>query len=173
MNAILLILLGGFLVLSRNDSSINGVSIKKSTWFAPYIENKNGVLRASIPGEWSGRSGVYFIKDPNNEIIYVGSSTSQLKKTIYRHFQTWTDRQRSNNRMFDRVTYPKTGYKIKYILCSPADALRAEKYFIQKLHPRDNPIKYYGLTFTEKKENEAVSNKITDSDTVNYKDLPF
>lgn len=173
MNNILLLLLGGFLVLSRTNNAIGGVSVKKSGWFTPYIENENGVLRAAIPGQWSGRSGIYFIKDDAGEIVYVGSSTAQLKKTIYRHFQTWTDRQRSTNRMFDRVTYPKEGYKVKYILCSAADALRGEKYFIRKLQPRDNPIKYHGLTAVEEKRIEKVNEKLQEADYVFHKDLPF
>lgn len=173
MNNILLLLLGGFLVLSRTNNAIGGVSVKKSGWFTPYIENSNGRLRPTMFGNWTGKAGVYWIKDDTGRIIYVGSSTSQLKKTIYRHFQTWTDRQRSSNRQFDRVTYSKKGYKVRFVVCSAADALRAEKYFIRKLKPRDNPTKYNQLSFDDVKRIEKSADKLQEAEIIDDVETPW
>lgn len=173
MNIAVLALLGGLMLLSPAVNGITGTRLKKSAWFYPYTESKTGILRPAMFGNWSGKAGVYWIKDESGKIVYVGSSTSQLKKTIYRHFQKWTDRQRSTDRQFERVTYPKTGYKVKFVVCSPADALRAEKYFIRKLRPRDNPIKYYQLSFDDVEKIEKSADKFEDAEKIEQVDLPW
>lgn len=173
MNNILLLLLGGFLVLSRTNNAIGGVVVKKSGWFTPYKISDTGTLRPAMHGDWSGKAGVYRIRDNYKRVIYVGSSTSQLKKTIYRHFQTWTDRQPSNNRQFDRVTYPKTGYQVQFAVCSPTNALRAEKYFIRKLRPEDNRIKYQQLSDNEVERIEKIADKLQEAEIINDVELPW
>lgn len=130
--------------------------MKKSRWFEPYSPNKNGTLRPAIKDCWTcAQSGVYLIRSKRTqEIVYVGSSTTQLKKTIYRHFQQWTDRQQSTGKTFERKTYPKTGYEIRFFKCTAAQALKLEKALINKYQPRHNPIKYQKL-FEEAKTNQA------------------
>ncbi len=164
----------GFVLLSSKRSGIGAVKLKKTGWFDPYTENDKGVLVPAFDGPWTGKAGVYQIRDGSRKVIYVGSSTSQLKKTIYRHFQQWTDRQRSTNREFDRVVYPKHGYQIKFVIMSASDALRAEKYLIRKLQPRDNPIKYHGMTAVEVKKAKVAAEKIADAEMIpDMKNLPW
>ena len=173
MNVAVLALLGGLMLLSPAVNGITGTRLKKSAWFAPYSESSTGTLRPTMFGNWTGKAGVYWIKEDTGRIIYVGSSTSQLKKTIYRHFQTWTDRQRSSNRQFDRVTYSKQGYKVRFVVCSPADALRAEKYFIRKLKPRDNPTKYNQLSFDDVERIEKSADKLQEAEAIDDVETPW
>lgn len=125
----------------------------KSNWFKPYTTNKNGKLVAALKDCWAcAQSGVYFIRHiQTKSIVYIGQSQTQLKKTIYRHFQQWTDKQQSTNRNFDRKTYPKTGYyEIRFIKCTAAQAMRLESYLILKNNPKDNELKYSNLTTAQK-----------------------
>jgi excinuclease UvrABC nuclease subunit len=91
--------------------------------------------RTAIP-ESRNRSGVYFIYD-QNELVYVGSSSSNVYKTLTRHFQQWNDRTQI------RITYPQTpNYKVRIIYCTPKQAAALEFAAIKKMKPRDNPNKY-------------------------------
>ena len=123
--------------------------MKKSRFFDSHTKGKPTVSH----DKFKAASGVYFIRSiRTKEIVYVGSSAGNLYKTIYRHFQEWNDRSREKN--FDRTTYSKTAYEIALIItASGPQALRIEKYFIRKLQPKGNPIKYGLLTFAEKQEN--------------------
>lgn len=127
--------------------------MKKSRWIEPYTKNKNGKLVATIIDCWTcSEAGVYLIRNKRTEeIVYVGSSTTQLKKTIYRHFQQWTDRQAKTGKQFERKTYPKQGhYQIRFFKCTAAQALKLEKAFIHKYQPKDNPLKYEQLMLSMK-----------------------
>lgn len=95
--------------------------MKKTRYFDPYTANKRGRLVPTLADCWTcAESGVYLIRsNRTQDIVYVGSSSTQLKKTIYRHFQQWTDRQQSTGRMFDRHTFPKTGYQVRIIKTTP------------------------------------------------------
>jgi len=155
-----------FLLSGRKENPIG--AINKSSWFDPYTEGK-----PTIPGAET-KSGVYFIKEKSSgKIVYVGSSVGSLKKTIYRHFQIWNDRQPSNNRQFERMTYPKEGYSIRVIYCTAGQAIHAEKYFIRKLQPRDNPIKYNNLTRGEASKAHEVAEKMNEVQPIDVIDLPF
>lgn len=86
------------------------------------------------------QSGVYLIRsDRTGQIIYIGFSEGNLYKTIYRHFQEWTDISRE---VKTRFTYNKTGYSVRVIFCNPGRAALLEKYLIMKMKPRDNDYKY-------------------------------
>ena len=94
------------------------------------------------------QSGVYFIKDTAGKIVYVGYSSTQLYKTIYRHFQEWNDKKQK------RYIYPRT-YKVRIIFTTPARAALLEKYLINKFMPQDNEI-FYDITPAQ----EEQANKI-------------
>lgn len=147
---------------------IFGHGIKKTRWFHPYTTNKQGTRVPTMKGDWKEGAGVYFIRNAQSEkIIYIGSSTSQLKATIYRHFQTWTDRQDKNNRQFERTTYGKGDqWEIRFITCTPTQATRAEMYLIRKHQPRDNPIKYHNLGPEEIEAGRKVVEKIAAAPTL-------
>lgn len=112
-------------LLLFSDRALNG--LKRSAWFAPYKGNKTAFRYAYK------KSGVYLIKK-NNRVVYVGFSRSNLYKTMARHFQRWRHPYQ------DVVTYSANdpGIKVRILFCSPSQALRLEKYLIQKLKPADN-----------------------------------
>lgn len=120
--------------------------MKKSKYFDPYIQihNKSGeqVYRCAL--KRIKRAGVYFIMR-EKRIVYVGMSTTNIYKTLYRHFQNWNDRRQN------RKVYPKTGYKIRVIFCSPIQAARIEKHFVLKITPEDNKDKFTYLSTSDLK----------------------
>lgn len=84
------------------------------------------------------RPGVYIIYK-NDVPVYVGYSGTDVYKTMYRHFQQWTDRRQV------RITYVKNDERIKVrvIYCNtPQQATRLEYGLILKLQPKDNPRQY-------------------------------
>jgi GIY-YIG catalytic domain len=113
--------------------------MQKSRFFDAY-KNKRPFLSHA---KFKNSSGVYFIRSKRSgKIVYVGSSGGSLYKTIYRHFQQWVDID-AKNKQFDRTTYSKTGYEVCILVTRTAEqAQRVEKYFIIKLQPSGNPIKY-------------------------------
>lgn len=112
----------------------------KSTKFFPAYTGENCTLKST-------GKGVYLIKR-NAEIVYVGLSYSDVKRTIYRHFQKWTDRRTQytkNNQNYERVTYVeenKNKFKIKVIFCSTIKECTLLEYLlIKKFKPKDNTLK--------------------------------
>ena len=96
-------------------------------------------------------SGVYLIRERGvfrRPVIYVGSSETNLYRTLYRHFQTWNDRRQ------ERYTYSQNKYEVKVVLCPPKMALRLEARYIKALQPRDNKDKLEKLTNREREEEE-------------------
>jgi hypothetical protein len=143
--------------------------MKKSRWIDPYTQNANGRLIPSIRDCWTcAQAGVYLIRHKQTgTIVYVGSSTTQLKKTIYRHFEVWNDRQPGTNRRFERVTYPKKGYyEIRFFKCTPDQAHKIERYLIRKLEPKDNPLKYNRIKQDEHKAGEKLYKKALQSNVI-------
>ena len=118
------------------------MKIRKSRFFDSHTKGKPTLSHK----KYANATGVYFIRSKRTgKIDYIGSSAGSLYKTIYRHFQQWTDRQRSG-KQFDRTTYAPGNWEICVILTTTgSQALRVEKYFIQKLQPAGNPIKYEQL----------------------------
>ena len=110
-----------------------------------------------------GKSGVYIIrKARGSKYIYIGQSSSNLYKTITRHFQSWDDPRQV------RTSYLDSGgqYLFKSVLLSPARALKLEKALIIKHRPLDNPNKldFYELNDLTSKEKSLLSE---------FEDLPF
>lgn len=136
--------------------------LKKTPYFEPY---KNG--KTTLPGKYTGQSGVYFIKPKGRrKPVYIGSSDRNLKKTIYRHFQEWTTR---GEQRYDRTIYPKKGYEIKVIYAPPGQAFELEKILIQKINPSGNPIKYRNL-FTPESKVKKYTEKLKEAE---YESAPF
>lgn len=111
-------------ILFRRQSGGVG-AIEKTRFQPPY----NAEGKTVFPGT-RGRPGVYLVKEAGN-IVYVGHSSSDLYKTMYRHFQSWHDKQY-------RATYPKTGPTVRVVLTTAAQAPRLEAALIRKHRPRDN-----------------------------------
>lgn len=138
-----LIIIGLLLMLGKTSGGIYGT---KSAWFEPYKEGKPTLSH----DHYKNKSGVYLIKNKNSgEVVYVGYSGTNLYRTLYRHFQEWNDREQR------RRVYPKNSYKVRIIVCTPAQAERLEKYFINKIKPKDNNFQYEAQF--DKKENEKAA----------------
>ena len=107
------------------------------------------------------RAGVYAIQE-NGRIVYIGSSKTQLYKTITRHFHYWKHESR-------QVTYDATTarYKVAIFYIRPEAASFLECEYITEAEPRDNQNKClsHWLTSYEEfkeaeKERQRASNEV-------------
>jgi hypothetical protein len=127
----------------------------ETNWMPPYT-TKNG--RKVIALEKTG-TGVYLIKK-NGRIVYVGKASNHIKKTLYRHFQTWTDLRSTYGRKlspYERVTYKDVpgSYLIKVIYTHTSrEADILEQALILKVQPRDNSLKL--MLFTQRQVDEVI-----------------
>lgn len=136
--------------------------LRQTPFFPPYNNGKT-----TLPGKWTGESGVYLIKRKGSKKpVYVGSSDRNLKKTIYRHFQQWSSYGEDR---YERTVYPKNGYLIKVIYAPPGHAFELEKLLIQKIQPKDNLIKYANL-FTPEAKVRKLKEELREAD---YEPAPF
>lgn len=101
----------------------------RSVWFYPFVV-KNNKLKPNLRlNSKKFNTGVYLIKElKSNKIVYVGFSQSNLHRTLYRHFYKWGGQY--------RAVFKKSGFKVRIIFCSPAQALKYEKILIQKYKER-------------------------------------
>jgi len=114
--------------------------MKKYKIIKPYTGDKTNIRFTD------GKSGVYLIYPAGSQkAVYIGMSQTNLYKTILRHFQSWEDSKQI------RTTYPKQGYSVRIVICTPQQAERLERALIVKHKPSDNPNKYdlYTLTKTD------------------------
>lgn len=94
---------------------------------------------------WStDKKGVYKIYE-NESLIYVGSSTHSLYRTILRHFHNWTDTEQPNRiSYYKRLVRKSHNYKVQITLIDDDKKTWAtEKMLINKFQPRDNKKKNY------------------------------
>lgn len=134
---------------------------KCSNWFSPYKIVNN---RKSCILDYTG-SGVYVIKE-KDIVIYVGRSKSNIKRTLYRHFQVWTDKRVIKTNGIARISYwnnDMNDYSIKVIICSSIeDTCALEELLIKRLEPRDNKLKAEKYGFKYKKLEKSK-----------FEDVPF
>jgi len=143
----------------------------KTRFLEPYTKNKEGNFVSNLPFLVNNKkqSGVYLIKsDRTGNIVYVGYSETQLYKTVFRHFQKWIDIQKI---VKTRITYNKTGYKIRVVFTSPGRAAILEKYLVLKLKPRDNEIKYEN--YLTPAQEDSAKEIIENADTISKWEDPF
>lgn len=104
----------------------------------------------NVPGVYLIYKVKEFITGNTKELRYVGHSSSDVYKALYRHFQVWNDRQVDAG-----MREPRTVFKVRHnvvvrvIYCStPARARELEKALIIKHRPPDNPdkLELYELT---------------------------
>lgn len=130
----------------------------KSKLNSPY-KNGKPFYTAKTPG-------VYLIYK-NSQLVYVGFSSYNVYKTLYRHFQYWNDPTQV------RVTYSAKdpNIKVRVIYTTALRAKKLEKAIILKYKPKDNPDKYesYSLNHQDKKIIKQAENEFTAINT----DLPF
>lgn len=109
--------------------------IRYSPWFSPYF-TKKGAKKPVTALQYVTKSqcGVYIIRSKRTkEILYVGHSSKQLYKTLYRHFQDW-----ESSTQYRATYYQHSAYEIMIILTGSCDtAYMTEQYYIHKVKPRD------------------------------------
>jgi excinuclease UvrABC nuclease subunit len=125
--------------------------MKSTKFFPPYFK-KGRLSKCTLKTSFQKVSGVYIIKSlgVDSKVLYVGYSTNNLYRTMYRHFQSHKDEQ-------TRHVYGKFSVKVRIIKTTESQAFRLEKYLIKKMKPTDNENTY---------ENETI--KPIDLTTVNY-----
>ena len=120
--------------------------MQKTNFHKPYKTRRGKRINAFRHSYFKGKAGCYIIKR-GIKIVYIGYSSSDVYKTMYRHFQSWNDKTQK------RVTYPKTAadLKVKIVLCTPRQAPRLESALIRKHKPKDNTMKLESLFLSEEK----------------------
>jgi len=110
--------------------------------------------------------GTYLIYK-NSKLVYVGFSSYNVYKTMYRHFQRWNDPTQV------RVIYNPNdpGIKVRVIYTTAARSKKLEKALILKYAPKDNPEKYNSYVLDKK--SEKVLNDAENEFTAINDDLPF
>ena len=113
------------------------------------------------------KPGTYLIYR-NGLLVYVGYSSYNVYKTLYRHFQNWNDPQQV------RIVYDKNdpNIKVRVIYTTAARARKLEKAIIIKYQPKDNPDKYENYLDLNKQETKIIEE--AESEFIsNNEDLPF
>jgi len=130
----------------------------KSALNSPY---KNGK-----PFYTAKKSGVYLIFK-NSTLHYVGYSSYNVYKTLYRHFQSWNDPQQI------RVTYSPNDdeIKVRVIYCNNTKAKKLESALIIKYEPKDNPDKLSNLIIDRREKKVLI--ELDDEFVTLNGDLPF
>jgi len=137
--------------------------MKKYKSFPPYLASGKTTFPAI-----KEKPGVYQIFE-SGKLVYIGFSSNNLYRTLYRHFQRW------NHRGQDVVSYEtrmkRHNYTIRVTLCTPLQALKLERLLIKKYKPRDNSNQYelYELTPSDLK----VFEKFKGEELIQLPDLPF
>lgn len=121
--------------------------MKKTRFTEPY----RAKLKTNFP-QTKGKSGVYLIQE-DGKIVYIGYSSTNIYRTMYRHFEKWT------HDLQDVVTYVakmnRKRYTVRLVLCSPAKASKLEIALVKKYKPRDNR-KMYQETGSKSKDTKAI-----------------
>lgn len=120
----------------------------KTGWIKVYSEQPvKGLWNGKTNLAWAtGKSGVYIIREGLRNVVYVGKSTTNLYRTIMRHFQEWNDRRQPGRISYQDDLTEKV-YYVQIILCKPNDIPLYEGALIAHFRTRDN------------KEDEAISEK--------------
>ena len=139
--------------------------LKATRFFKPYTGRTINLK--------STGTGVYIIKK-NDKVLYVGMASKDVARTLYRHFQTWTDNRSSytkKNQIFERVTYKGENmdlFLIKVIYCpTEREASILEQLLVLKLKPRDNEQKLY---LFKTYEYDSLENKLDHSKFISAAD---
>jgi len=151
---------------------ITNKKLKATRFFKPY--DQDGSYNLKNTG-----TGVYIIKK-NDVILYVGLSLTDVRSTLYRHFQKWIDKRTNwtkKSQMYERVTYygeNRNMFLVKVIFTpTKNEAAILENLLILKLKPRDNTLK---LELYSNKEMQAMTWKFNESEAwkpANITDVNF
>ena len=118
------------------------------------------------------KRGVYRIFE-NKRLVYVGSSNSDIYKTILRKFQMWNDKRQSGGRLYYNAK--ENEYKVEAFIMPYASAdklLDTEYHYIQKSKPRDNkPDSYSFYNRKDLYEPEKIEAEIKEAPKIEQKEL--
>jgi len=136
--------------------------MKKSRFLSPYT--KDGKTR--FPARF--KSGVYLIKSRTGEMLYIGSSGTDVYKTCYRHLQIWSSFQKV-------VTYVNDleNILLRVVYCTPKQALELEKKLIWKHSPKDNVYQYENEELENDYYREDVFDKYQDIEITSFKPVQY
>jgi hypothetical protein len=136
--------------------------MKKSRFLSPYT--KDGKTR--FPAR--DKSGVYLIKSKSGEMLYIGSSGTDVYKTCYRHLQTWSSWQRV-------VTYVNDleNVLLRIVYCTPKQALALEKKLIWKHSPKDNVYQYESEELENDYYREDVFDKYVETEISTFQPVQY
>ena len=126
--------------------------MKKTRFFYPYTNNRCALTKSGI--------GVYIIKK-SGKIVYIGYSSYDVKKTMYRHFQNWNDKTQR------RVVYKDLKeVTVRVVFCrTEKQAAILEEVLILKHRPKDNEQK---INLYSTAESSAVENTYSASEEVPF-----
>ena len=128
----------------------------------------------NVPGVYLIYRVKQFITGDTKELRYVGHSSTDLYKAMYRHFQTWNDRQVDIGQREPRTVFKVRGtVRVRVIYCRTArQAQELEKALIIKHRPPDNPdkLELYELS----PYGQELATLPTDADLMpNHEEPPF
>lgn len=127
-----------------------------------------------------GVPGCYLIYKEHDDVVgvshelrYVGYSASDVYKALYRHFQTWNDKQVDRGERSERTVYSvRKDIRVRVIYCrTAAQARELEKALILRYRPTDNPDKLALLELTE--DGRAMASEAMKADIITSDDVPF
>lgn len=135
-----------------NPDTIGSLPIsKKTNWFEPYTFPPfagNGKVSKTLQAA-RGKSGVYLIRDKNKNVVYVGMTTSDLYKTVTRHFTGWSKPHTQHRVELDIWK----GYEVKLFYVNKYRAREIECHYIVKYDP---PLNVQKSCIDFLKENEEI-----------------
>ena len=134
-------------------------AVRVSKWFLPYYRTKSGAYRTTLQYITRSQCGVYIIRSrKTKEILYVGYSSGQLYKTLYRHFQKWDDKTQY------RASYSqKSAYEVMVVLTMSCKlSYIIEQYYHKTLKPRDG-IRRLELNWDEISKVRAIPSPKTNA----------
>jgi predicted GIY-YIG superfamily endonuclease len=110
--------------------------MKVTRFYSPYIGSKTRFPARKRPG-------VYIIKE-SDKIVYVGYSSVDVYKALYRHYQVWNDTTQ------ERQTFDRSTTKVRLIYTTANRARLLEAALINKYMP-DNNSNYTNLSASEQR----------------------
>lgn len=139
--------------------------MKRSKLLSPYKKTDKG--KKTTFDIWQ-KSGVYIIYE-KRKIVYVGESSNNLYRTMYRHFQSWNDESQY------RATFDPNKVKVRVILCTALQAAKLEAALILKYYPQKNKDLYKGFKMDSSEEKILEKfESLKDSPIVEYTtEVPF
>ena len=103
--------------------------VKKTRLHPPYQNGKPYFKKRNKPG-------VYLIYDYQGQLLYVGYSSNNLYRTMYRHFEQWQDKYQKH------VTYNPENVQVRVIYTNTGrQAYNLETALIIKKDPKHNKQK--------------------------------